>query len=172
MTDLTLLLWLLPGLIGALIGLGWLYWRGGWHGLPEWSLAGLLAIGLLGLLFIARGWLTGGFLLMGLVFAGLAALSLWLIRQKNNQDDEIACLRKLAEEPSERINILSHSIHTPLTIIKGRLEQLSDGHPGPLTALQAEFLQAAYQECEKLIALAKDLLMQAPIGAGIFNLRP
>lgn len=161
-----------PGLNKILAEVGRLFRRGRQYWRPAWSLGGAVAIGLFGLLLIARGWWLLGVFVMGLAFAGVVALALWLIRRVENQRAEIDCLRRLAEEPSDRIAILSHDIRTPLTIIKGRLEQLSDGHPGPLTPLQVEFLRAADKECERAIALVKDLLIQARIGAGIFQLHP
>ncbi len=80
-------------------------------------------------------------------------------------------LRALASERADRVSMLSHEIRTPLALIKGATELLSDEVPGPLTEAQREFIGTVAVNCEHMIALSEDLLIEARLEAGIFRLQ-
>lgn len=83
---------------------------------------------------------------------------------------EIARLKRLTEVRSDQVAALSHEIRTPLAMIKGAVDLLLEGNPGPLTAQQLIFLKTISQNGEHMISLAEDLLVQARIQAGLFKL--
>ena len=165
--------YLITFVTGALAPLGGLFWLFS-HGHREklWTieLAGLsLLWGLAGIFFYIS-WLLLAVILSNLCFfltLFLFIRSCWMY--KNNQA-EIARLKKLTEVRSDQVSVLSHEIRTPLALIKGATELLLEGNPGPLTNQQSIFLDTIGQNCEHLISLAEDLLVQAKIQAGLFKL--
>ena len=164
-------LWLLPGLVGALGGLGWLYWRGIRRGWLTWGLVGLSALWTAGIgLTALRQWPLA-LLVLSLAFATSMTLMVYLTWHRANQRVEIARLQRMADVPSDRVSALGHEVRTPLAMIKGAADLLLEGNPGPLTPQQHTFLQTISQNCEHTIALAEDLLIQARIEAGLFKLR-
>lgn len=106
-------------------------------------------------------------LAFGLCLTLLGTLWVYLYRQ----DVELRRLRQLAELRAERVTVLSHEVRTPLAMIRAAAELLLDGSPGPVTERQRTFLATISQSCERLITLAEDLLTQARIDAGVFQLR-
>ncbi len=164
-------LWLWPGLLGVLGGLGWLYWRGIRRGRLVWSLLGLLAVWATGMLLAAFRWWALGLLTLSLAFAASVTLLVYVAWREGSQRAEIARLRHLADARSDRVAALGHEIRTPLAMIKGAADLLLEGNPGPLTPQQHTFLQTISQNCEHTISLAEDLLIQARIEAGLFKLR-
>ncbi|QLQ16820.1 MAG: HAMP domain-containing histidine kinase [Micropruina sp.] len=86
---------------------------------------------------------------------------------------EIGRLRDLAVRRADQVSVLSHEIRTPLALIKGSADLLVEESPGPLTDPQRRFVTTISASAEHLISLAEDLLIQARIEAGLFqvNLR-
>ena len=79
-------------------------------------------------------------------------------------------LRRSAE--ASFVAMVSHELRTPLNTINGFLEIVLDGHAGPLTAQQREFLGYAQQGAQQLIALTNDLLLLTRADAGQLQLHP
>lgn len=134
------------------------------------------------LLGLAPFWVAGSaFILIGPVEAGIAlqcaALAAGLIwfglafPRWKTQQQEINRLRRVTERRADQVSVLFHEVRTPLAMIKGAADLLIDGSPGPLTPHQQTFLNTISQNCERTIALAEDMLMQARIDAGLFKLR-
>lgn len=173
MNDSTqwLALFLLPGLLAALVELGWLFRRGIRRGRLVACLLGLLVLWGAGPLFALSPWLPLALLLLSLAFAAAALLIADLIWREANHHAEGARLRHLVEARSDRVAALSHEIRTPLAMIKGASDLLLEGNPGPLTEQQHSFLQTISQNCANTITLAEDLLTQARIETGLFKLR-
>lgn len=96
----------------------------------------------------------------------------YLIWRYTIQQSEVARMRRIAERRADQVSSLSHEIRTPLAMIKGSSELLLEGNPGPLTEKQVKFLETIRGNCENMILLAEDLLVQARIDAGLFKLRP
>src|SRR5688500_9999825 len=53
-------------------------------------------------------------------------------------------------------------------MIKGAVELLREGKPGPRTPAQARFLQVVDHQSSQVIGLCESLLIQAKIEAGVF----
>lgn len=102
----------------------------------------------------------------------LAALVFAVVRQRRERrtaEREIARLRDLALRRADQVSILSHEIRTPLALIKGSADLLVEETPGPLTEVQRRFATTISTNAEHVIGLAEDLLAQARIEAGLFE---
>ncbi|TLM99348.1 HAMP domain-containing histidine kinase [bacterium] len=107
---------------------------------------------------------------VNLIFILSLVISYFLYQRYKNNQAEVQRLKKLIEVRADQIAMLGHEIRTPLSLIKGSTELLIEGNPGPLTEQQSVFLNTISHNCEHLIALAEDLLIQAKIQAGLFKL--
>lgn len=103
----------------------------------------------------------------GVVGASIMALS--MRRTAAARSNELAQLEQLLERRAEQVTALSHELRTPLSMIKGAVDLLREGTPGPLTAAQARFLQVLDQQSTQVIGLCESLLIQAKIEAGLFT---
>lgn len=105
---------------------------------------------------------------------GAAAALLTLIRMRGAaaaQVTELVRLEHLVERRAEQVTALSHELRTPLSMIKGAVDLLREGTPGPLTAAQERLLQVADHQSAQVISLCESLLIQAKIEAGLFTPR-
>lgn len=109
-------------------------------------------------------------LLLG-VGAGAAGARWWMGRQLVRRSAEVRRLEQLAERRAEQVNALSHELRTPLSMIKGAVDLLREGSPGPLTPAQERFLQIVGDQCSQVIGVCESLLTQAKIEAGLFTPR-
>lgn len=107
---------------------------------------------------------------VNLVFILSLVFSLSLYQRYRDHQIEVQRLKKLIEVRADQIAMLGHEIRTPLSLIKGSTELLIEGNPGPLTEQQTVFLNTISHNCEHLISLAEDSLIQAKIQAGLFKL--
>lgn len=106
-----------------------------------------------------------------------AVLAWWLVRLRRQYvtaQRDIARLEDLAKRRADQVSVLSHEIRTPLALIKGSADLLVEETPGPLTDVQRRFATTISDSAEHVINLAEDLLAQARIEAGLFevHLRP
>ncbi|WP_367129515.1 sensor histidine kinase [Saccharothrix sp. HUAS TT1] len=85
---------------------------------------------------------------------------------------QLAQLEQLVERRAEQVTALSHELRTPLSMVKGAVDLLREGTPGPLTTEQERFLQVVDHQSTQVIALCESLLLQAKIEAGLFTARP
>ncbi|MBM6401816.1 sensor histidine kinase [Phycicoccus sonneratiae] len=116
-------------------------------------------------------------LVVGAALVVSAGLGWWLVRLRRQYvtaQREIARLKELAVRKADQVSVLSHEIRTPLALIKGSADLLVEETPGPLTDVQRRFATTISDSAEHVIALAEDLLAQARIEAGLFevHLRP
>lgn len=81
-------------------------------------------------------------------------------------------LRRLESRRADQVSMLSHEIRTPLAVIKGSAELLAEEGPGPLTPKQHSFVARILDNSERMTNLAEQLLTQARIEAGVFEVRP
>lgn len=79
-------------------------------------------------------------------------------------------LRRVATRNADQVSVVSHEIRTPLTLIKGAADLLAEQTPGPLTEIQSRYVSTISRNCDSVIALAEDLLTQARIDAGMFQM--
>jgi two-component system, OmpR family, sensor kinase len=103
--------------------------------------------------------------------AGAAAATLLLRRRVDRIRAERAALELMVESRADQVNALSHELRTPLSMIKGAVDLLREGTPGPLTGAQEKFLQVISDQSTQVISLCESLLLQAKIEAGLFTLR-
>lgn len=102
-----------------------------------------------------------------------AATGLWLFllaRSWLADRADIQRLRATAQRNADQISVVSHEIRTPLALMKGASDLLAEGTPGPLTPSQERFIKTISSNCHSVISLAEDLLIQARIDAGMFEL--
>lgn len=110
-------------------------------------------------------------LLVALQGAVIVVLVLVLRRWASDRA-EVQRLRGIAQRNADQISVVSHEIRTPLSLVKGAADLLAEGSPGPLTDSQGRFVQTISSNCHSVITLAEDLLTQARIDAGMFELNP
>lgn len=146
-----------------------------------WRALGLLPLGLslLALLVLTLSMMAGfdGRPARSAVTAALAAflaLGAAYILVRRRQVDLItnAHLRRLESRRADQVSMLSHEIRTPLAVIKGSAELLAEEGPGPLTPKQQVFVARVLDNSERMANLAEQLLTQARIEAGVFEVRP
>lgn len=110
-------------------------------------------------------------IVMNVAFILTVLVSLLFFIRYQRIQGEVLRLKKLTEVRADQIAMLGHELRTPLAMIKGSTELLIEGNPGPLTEQQTIFLETISTNCEHMITLAEDSLMQAKIQAGLFKLR-
>jgi signal transduction histidine kinase len=116
--------------------------------------------------------LTADLIVIAPVLAVAAGLGVALVRQRRHNATatrEILRLRDLAVRRADQVSVLSHEIRTPLALIKGSADLLVEETPGPLTDVQRRFVTTISGSAEHVISLAEDLLAQARIEAGLFE---
>jgi two-component system OmpR family sensor kinase len=139
---------------------------------PRWPLlvgvAGVLCAA--GALVAAGGWAVATAAVGGL--AGGAGLAVAGVRRAAaDQRAELVRLGELVDRRAEQVTALSHELRTPLSMIKGAVDLLVEGTPGPLTPAQERFLTVVDRQCAHVIGLCESLLIQAKIEAGLFTPR-
>lgn len=110
-------------------------------------------------------------LLLGTSTAVLGAVLYFLGRSWLADRADLVRLRATAQRNADQISVVSHEIRTPLALVHGAAELLSEETPGPLTPAQRRFVTTITSNCSSVIDLAQDLLIQARIDAGIFQLQ-
>ncbi|GAB77117.1 His Kinase A (phospho-acceptor) domain-containing protein [Austwickia chelonae] len=79
--------------------------------------------------------------------------------------------RELAQHRADRVAMLSHEVRTPLALISGSTELLTDETAGPVNERQHRLLNTIEVNSRLMQALAQDLLTEARIDSGDFVLR-
>lgn len=110
-------------------------------------------------------------ILLLLVMVANAGLVLVAAARWRSDRVEVERLRGIARRNADQISVLSHEIRTPLALMRGSADLLIEGTPGPVTPRQRKYLDTIRRNCEAVISLAEDLLTQARIDAGMFELR-
>jgi len=82
-----------------------------------------------------------------------------------------AKLKRLNEQQASFVSNVAHEFRSPLTIVKGAMDNLADGLHGPLTTDQAEPVGMSRREITRLARLVGDLLDLARIEAGKLRLK-
>lgn len=106
---------------------------------------------------------------MVLVLLATAGALLWCAIGWRRALADLERLRSLARWRADQVSMLSHELRTPMTMVKLSGDLLASGDPGPLTAAQARFVETIRRQADSTIELAEDLLTQARIEAGRFN---
>lgn len=105
-----------------------------------------------------------------LLIAALSAGLVLMWRAWRTDQADLRRMRRMAQRNAEQISVVSHEIRTPLALMKGAADLLDEESPGPLTQSQRRFVNTISSNCHTVIDLAQDLLMQARIDAGMFQL--
>ena len=117
-----------------------------------------------------RAVLSGIVVLLAVAF--LSGMLLVVVGRWRSDRAEVERLRGLARGFADQVSVLSHEIRTPLALMRGSADLLIEGTPGPLTPRQYRYLETIHRNCGTVISLAEDLLTQAKIDAGMFELHP
>ena len=80
--------------------------------------------------------------------------------------------RELSRAKTDFVNIASHQLRTPLSIIKWYLDYLISGDAGTVNDEQKKYLTEAYRGNERLIELVNGLLDVSRIDLGTFSIEP
>lgn len=75
-------------------------------------------------------------------------------------------LQELDHLKDEFVSLASHELRTPMTAIRGSLSTILEGYAGDVSDSAKEFLNAAYNENDRLIRLVNNLLNISRIEAG------
>lgn len=116
---------------------------------------------------VAAWWLLAAFFVGATV--GASGLAWRMRRVAAAWSAELRQLEQLVQRRADQVNALSHELRTPLSMIKGAVDLLREGTPGPLTHAQARFLQVVDHQSTQVIGLCESLLIQAKIEAGLFT---
>ncbi|MCC7202009.1 MAG: CHASE2 domain-containing protein [Nitrospirae bacterium] len=84
---------------------------------------------------------------------------------------EINREHQIVQMKSEFISHVSHDLRTPLTVIKGYIDNLRDGITGELTERQKEYLNRISKNAERLSHLINDLLDTSRMESGRVKLK-
>ena len=80
--------------------------------------------------------------------------------------------KELSRAKTDFVNIASHQLRTPLSIIKWYLDYLISGDAGVVNDEQKKYLTEAYRGNERLIELVNGLLDVSRIDLGTFSIEP
>ena len=84
---------------------------------------------------------------------------------------DVTRLRRFDELASDLIATAAHEFRTPLTSLRMAIHLCLEGVPGPLNDAQADLLQAAREDCERLQTLVDELLDLSRMQGGRLVLR-
>lgn len=85
---------------------------------------------------------------------------------------EVSRHRGISRAKTDFVNIASHQLRTPLSIIKWYLDYLISGDAGAVNDEQKKYLTEAYRGNERLIELVNGLLDVSRIDLGTFSIEP
>lgn len=125
----------------------------------------------------ATGVAVTGNLALAFVIALVGVAAVWLgaaavVRKRRIELTTSLHLHRLEARRADQVSVLSHEIRTPLAVILGSAELLAEQAPGPLTERQSVFIRRILDNATRMQSLAEQLLMQARIEAGIFEVNP
>jgi len=79
-------------------------------------------------------------------------------------------LRQVEQAKREFFETVSHELRSPLTSIRGAVDLLHTGDPGPLTERQERLTDVIGQSSERLLRLANQILEMSRLRAGLMEL--
>jgi len=85
---------------------------------------------------------------------------------------DVTRLRRFEELKNDLVATVAHEFRTPLTSLRMAVHLCTEQVAGPLTEKQAELLQAAREDCDRLQAMVDDLLDLSRIESGRVELFP
>lgn len=96
----------------------------------------------------------------------------WNTRLEGKVRERTAALEQADRLRSQFLSHVSHELKTPLTSIKGFLQNLLDGLTGPLNDKQYRYLSRMLDNSDRLIRMIEDLLDRTRIETGRLEIRP
>ncbi len=96
----------------------------------------------------------------------------WNIGLELKVRERTAALEQADRLRSQFLSHVSHELKTPLTSIKGFLQNLLDGLTGPLNEKQRRYLSRMLDNSDRLIRMIEDLLDRTSIEAGRVEMLP
>jgi PAS domain S-box-containing protein len=84
---------------------------------------------------------------------------------------DVTRLRRFDELKNDLVATVAHEFRTPLTSLRMAVHLCLEGVVGPLGEKQADLLQAAREDCERLQSIIDDLLDLARLSAGRVEMR-
>lgn len=100
----------------------------------------------------------------------LVATVVVLVRRTRRDQERIDDLTALESKRADQVAMLSHEVRTPLAVILGSAELLSEPSAGVLTPRQGVFVKRIIDNANRMSVLAEQLLIRARIEAGMFTL--
>jgi NtrC-family two-component system sensor histidine kinase KinB len=85
---------------------------------------------------------------------------------------DVTRLRHFDELKTDLVATVAHEFRTPLTSLRMAVHLCLEEAAGPLTVKQAELLQGAREDCERMQAMVDDLLDLSRIEGGMLDVRP
>jgi signal transduction histidine kinase len=85
---------------------------------------------------------------------------------------DVTRLRHFDELKTDLVATVAHEFRTPLTSLRMAVHLCLEEAAGPLTPKQAELLQGAREDCERMQAMVDDLLDLSRIEGGMLDVRP
>jgi two-component system, NtrC family, sensor histidine kinase KinB len=85
---------------------------------------------------------------------------------------DVTRLRRFEELKNDVVATIAHEFRTPLTSLRMAVHLCTEQVAGPLTDKQAELLDAAREDCDRLQAMVDDLLDMSRIESGRVELYP
>jgi two-component system, NtrC family, sensor histidine kinase KinB len=85
---------------------------------------------------------------------------------------DVTRLRRFEELKNDLVATVAHEFRTPLTSLRMAVHLCTEQVAGPLTDKQAELLQAAREDCDRLQAMVDDLLDLSRIESGRIEIFP
>ncbi len=79
--------------------------------------------------------------------------------------------QRLEQEKDDFVSMLSHDMKNPLTAVIGSIDIIREGRLGPVNEEQAEYLHAAIDSCNEVIAMIDNLLDIHRFEAGRMQIR-
>jgi signal transduction histidine kinase len=96
----------------------------------------------------------------------------WNIGLELKVRERTAALEQADRLRSQFLSHVSHELKTPLTSIKGFLQNLLDGLTGPLNEKQQRYLSRMLDNSDRLIRMIEDVLDRTSIEGGRVEMRP
>jgi NtrC-family two-component system sensor histidine kinase KinB len=84
---------------------------------------------------------------------------------------DVTRLRHFDELKTDLMATVAHEFRTPLTSLRMAVHLCLEEAAGPITAKQADLLQAAREDCERMQAMVDDLLDLSRIEGGVLDVR-
>ena len=85
---------------------------------------------------------------------------------------DVTRLMRFDELKNDLVATVAHEFRTPLTSLRLAIHVCLEGLVGPVTAKQADLLQTAREDCERLQAFVEDLLDLSRIQSGQVEVKP